>query len=170
MHVEKVAYAIRKLRRVNATLRPEQFDIGSWVTRTECGTTACAIGWLLYDDVEAVKYLGVMPAFIGDNGQAALLLAPGGAPVTPACLLEQFGLVAAMFGITKEEAMDLFSGTHYSDLDREPTLTDVLDRFTMFFYLNGGTEEMLYDSDLHAMQIVERSLSEFTVDVEDEVF
>jgi len=174
MNVEKVAYAIRKLRRIRETLQPEQFDIGDWTRENwtkdgSCGFTACAIGWLLHEDSETQAYMGVTLVPTLDRRATSLAVIKDDGP-PEADALCQYHIVASMFDIQTEQALHLFSPMGYWDLDpHKPTLTDVLDRFTVFFYMNGGTSEMLLDADQQVQQIVERALCDFEVYEEEPV-
>lgn len=164
MYVEKVAYAIRKLREINGRLNPWEFDIGCWGVRDpDCGTIACAVGHLAMDR-EAAEYLGLttiwesgdtFDVIMGQPNTERLRLVEDSVPVKGSHKL------TSVFGLASKDIEDTFHACGYPQSpNQQITLQDVIDRLTLVYLQRDGDPELIaYEAlDLEVQQLVDRAL------------
>lgn len=104
MHKERLT----KLAELMDGLKPEQFDIGDWVSlykggEADCGTVACACGWAAitpWFKQQGLSLDGGTPTFDGWHGLSA---------------------AAEFFGLDRYDAERLFLGFGYDSEPVEPS-------------------------------------------------
>jgi hypothetical protein len=130
-----------KLAEYLDNVSPETFNMKTWATAYECGTTACAMGHAC--DIPEFKELGLKlnwQTVISKTCRTALVELSEG-------LFTKVGISAAqaLFDLDVEQACFLFSGQTDGGLDREDeTPTDVAKRIRTFVEKGGEIEDDYY--------------------------
>ena len=96
-----------QLCRVLEGVSDDVFDLRDWARNGRCNSVACAVGWAIRDDWFRAAGLGSdgrSPAYGGDRGWRA---------------------VRNFFGLTREQALDLFHFGHYESPTRQAVLARI---------------------------------------------
>jgi hypothetical protein len=119
VHIERVTRAIALLRWVHAEFLP--FDIADWFEEPEetlnCGTAACAVGWMARDPWMQEQGLAIVdaePVYLGHTRSVG------------------FYAVAAFFDIPHNLAQYVF--TRYAYTYHKPTANDIADKMQALIY------------------------------------
>ncbi|WP_156038088.1 hypothetical protein [Acidiphilium angustum] len=126
IHIERMRQALRVMREVVAQNKP--FDMSDWICRNECGTVACASGYMQMDPWHRAQGLGTKSYKFDGSGRCPSY---GGKESYPA-LREYFG-----FGPQERYKINsIFSPDEYMSL---PSATQVTERMEKYFnpYIEG---------------------------------
>lgn len=109
MRIDRLQHLITILQLVPL----ERFSLRTW----KCGTTACAVGWACMDplfNLQGLIHYGSGPYYEKPDAE-------------PNEFYTHWAAVEMFFGLDEEQALHLFSPTHYNNV-RRPIPQDVIAR------------------------------------------
>jgi hypothetical protein len=125
------------------TVNPETFNMRTWGSRNECGTTACAMGHAC--DIPEFKELGLKLVWPELDHHTAQIEFP-----CPRRNITRVGIGAAQafFDLDSEQACFLFAGQTDAGFNREDeTPLQVVARLRTFVEKDGEIEDDYYPQD-----------------------